>query len=193
VKARNLLAFVVLVAACLMPMAPDAPRDGIAPDSLEFGSGVADMLVSCTGPACPDAPFPRAAAVVKKHEYYAAPFAGTTYIAPVADGTTITPPGYVCCTTAVFERDFVLPAGVDVASLTIELLADNQATVAINGIPFGAQPRTEMSNFMGPAHTFTTTFVPDAGRANRLTITFVDEGGALGLNYLARVSVGTHR
>jgi hypothetical protein len=171
------------------------PTDATGPVavSLEFGSGVADTVLSCAGPACPTGPFPRAAAVVKKHEYYASPLEGTTYIAPVSDGTTIAPPGYGCCTTAVFERVFALPRDADVATLTIEILADNQATVAVNGRPFGAQPRTEMSNFMGPAHVFTASFVPTPDGINRLTITFEDEGGALGLNYLARVSFRKQR
>lgn len=204
--ARHTIALVLLTAACIdrgggVPMAPDEPvaASGEAPalftDSIVLGSGLSsattdpsNQLVSCTGPACPGGPFPQAAFTVRKHQYYAEALPGTRYIAQVGNGTTLTPPGFTCCTTAVFENTFTLPAGSMAATVTIDVLADNQARVSINGILFGVQPPSEMSNFMGPAHSFTTTFTPDSSGTNRLTITFVDEGGALGLNYRAKVS-----
>jgi hypothetical protein len=182
-------------------MAPEEPavaagdQAALLADSIVLGSGqgasgsidAANLIISCDGPACSGGPYPRAAFTVRKHEYYADAFPGTRYIAPVPDGTTIRSPGYACCTTAVLENVFSLPANAVAATITLDVLADNQARVAINGILFGIQPPSEMSNFMGPAHSFVTSFIPDSSGTNRLTITFVDGGGALGLNYRARI------
>jgi len=152
------------------------------------GRDTADMLVACNGPACPRGPLPQPAFLVPKSQAYAAPPEATAYIAPVSNGTTIQEPGYKCCTTAVFERDFALPKDAEYGIITIGVLADNQAIVEVNGVEFGRQPRiSQEGNFDGRASMFATTFLPDPSGVNRLRVTLWDGGGVLGLNFRAFV------
>jgi hypothetical protein len=148
----------------------------------------ADMLISCDGPACPAGKLPQAAFVVAKHDAYSAGPSGTHYIAPVRDGTTIAEPGYRCCSRAVFEHKFTLPADAATGTISIDVAADNQAIVTINGAEFGRQTDSlSQRNFDGPHTTFTTSFLPDPSGVNRLRVTLWDGGGVLGLNYRAIV------
>jgi DNA-binding SARP family transcriptional activator len=152
------------------------------------GRDTADMLLACSGPACPPGRLPQAAFVVAKSTAYAVPPEASAYIAQVSNGTTITDPGYKCCTTAVFERVFVLPKNAEYGIVTIGVLADNQAIVEMNGIEFGRQPRiSQEGNFAGRASMFATTFLPDPSGINRLRVTLWDGGGVLGLNFRAFV------
>lgn len=153
------------------------------------GRDRANRLVACNGPACPPGELPQPAFVVPKHVSFTLPVAGTSFIAPVPDGTDAAPPGYKCCTTAVFENEFSLPSTAVSARITITVLADNQAHVAINGVEFGRQTDSLASwNFGGPAATFSTTFPPAPRGTNRLTVTLWDGGGATGLHYHAVVT-----
>lgn len=148
-----------------------------------------NRIVACEGPACPDGALPQPAYVVPKHGAYGGPVAGTGYISSVADGTTRAPPGFECCTTAVFENTFELPSDAVVGRISISVLADNQATLSINGVEFGGQEDPEAtSNFAGPTSTFTVAFPPDPGGANRLRVTLWNAGGALALQYHAVVT-----
>ncbi len=174
------------------PVTPVSP-----PTVVVLGSGSANVggrdaenqLVSCSGPACPRGDLPQAAYVVARHSAYGAPVAGTSFIAPVPDGTTLTPPGYACCTTATFEHLFELPSNAAAGRITMTVLADNQATVSVNGVEFGGHPdRDESGNHGGPPLTFTLTFAPDPSGTNRLRVTLRDGGGAVGLQYHAVVT-----
>ena len=148
------------------------------------------VLVACDGPACPLGVLPQNAFVVPKHEAYSAPASGTAFIAPVADGTTTGPTaGYPCCTTAVFEQVFDFPAHATAARITVTVLADNQASVSINGADFGRHVEPlGTENYAGPPASFSTTFAPDADGKGRLRVTLWDGGGALGLHFHAVVS-----
>lgn len=149
-------------------------------------------LVACDGPACPAGGLPQPAYVVPKHVSFTVPVAGSGFIASIPDGTQAEPPGYQCCTTAVFENEFSLPPDAVSARITISVLADNQARVAINGVEFGHQADSLASwNFGGPATTFSATFAPEQGGPNRLRVTLWDGGGAMGLHYHAVVTYET--
>lgn len=159
----------------------------------ESGRDTATSLISCVGVACPAGPLPQFAFVVPTHPSYTRPATGTSYILPVPDGTTRPSPGYECCTTAVFENRFKLPANAVSGTISIAVLADNQASVTINGVEFGRQiDRFSADNFIEAA-TFTTVFAPDPSGINRLHVTLWDGGAALGLNYRAFVTYSTGR
>ncbi len=155
------------------------------------GRDTTNQLIACDGPFCPRS-LPQDAYVVPTHVAHTNPATGTRFIAPTADGTTLPPPGYACCSTAVFENRFTLPANAASATISITLLADNQAIVAINGVEFGRQrDRLAPWNHGGPPTTFATTFLPDPSGVNRLRVTLWDGGGAAALNYRAFVSHDT--
>lgn len=156
------------------------------------GRDAANRLVACEGPICPEGALPQDAYVVPSHIAYTSPATGTHFIAPAAEGATLKPPGYACCSTAVFENEFTLPSDAVSGTITITLLADNQAAVAINGMEFGRQSdRYAPWNHGGPPATFATTFSPHPSGVNRLRVTLWDGGGAAGLNYRALVTHDT--
>lgn len=153
------------------------------------GRDPATALVECEGPACPATPLPTNAFLGVKNPAYGAPVAGTGWISTVPDGTAAPPPGYDCCTTAVFETTFPLPSDAVVGRLTLSVLADNQVRIAINGVEFGRQEDPEeAANYGGPPSVFSTAFPPDPTGVNRLRLTLWDGGGALGLHYQAFVT-----
>lgn len=152
----------------------------------------ANRLIACEGPICPEGNLPQAAYVVPTHLEYTNPAKGTRFIAPAATGTTLRSPGYTCCSTAVFENEFVLPPAAVSATISITLLADNQAIVAINGTEFGRQDDPKAPwNYGGQPTTLATSFLPSPSGVNRLRVTLWDGGGAAGLNYRAFVTYDT--
>lgn len=158
------------------------------------GRDVTNRLVACEGPICPGGQLPQDAYVIPTHLEYTTPPTGTRFIAPAAEGATVKPPGYACCSTAVFENEFTLPSDAKSATITITLLADNQAIVAINGVEFGRQAvRDAPWNYGGTPTTFAATFLPDPSGVNRLRVTVWDGGGATGLNYRALVTHDTRK
>lgn len=185
--------FVLVGVGALGAMMAHAPTgnffvlaSGASPGASRDGS---NRLVACEGPLCPEGSLPRDAYVIPTHTAYTDAAPGTRFIAPVADAASLSPPGYACCSTATFENEFPLPADAVSATITITLLADNQAIVAINGIEFGRQQdRLAPWNHGGPPTTFATTFLPDPSGVNRLRVTLWDGGGAAGLNYRALVA-----
>ena len=157
--------------------------------SAQSGRDPSNRLVACEGPICPEADLPQDAYVIATHLAYTNPATGTHFIAPAPDAATLKPPGYACCSTAVFENEFTLPPDAVSATISITVLADNQAIVAINGMEFGRQAdRDAPWNHGGPPMTFATTFLPDPSGVNRLRVTLWDGGGAAGLNYRALVT-----
>ena len=148
----------------------------------------ANKLIACTGPACPSGSLPQDAFIVPQHKDYAVPITGTSYVAPVFNGTTIAAPGYLCCSTATFANAIALPPTATSATITISFYADNQAIGEINGEEIGRQP-IDGDNFGGPTpQTFTLNFTPAASGTNLLHVTMVDRWGALGLDYKATVT-----
>lgn len=158
------------------------------------GRDAANRLIMCEGPICPGGQLPQDSYVVPTHLEYTNPTTGTRFIAPAAEGATVKAPGYACCSTAVFENEFTLPPDAKSATITITLLADNQAIVAINGVEFGRQAdRDAPWNYGGAPTTFAATFLPDPSGVNRLRVTVWDGGGATGLNYRALVTHDTRK
>lgn len=156
-------------------LASGAQRDG--------GRDVQTALIACEGPACPVGPLPQNAFVIPTHSSYTNPTAGSAYIAPVVDGMAVAP-GYPCCTVAVFERVFQLPKDAVAGRIVASLLADNAASIAINGREFGRQEDTiTAENFAGEPLVFSAPFAPDPSGINRVQLTLRDGGGALGLHY----------
>jgi DNA-binding SARP family transcriptional activator len=146
-------------------------------------------LVACDGPACPPGVLPQDAFIVPKHGAHAPPVAGTSYIAPVPDGTTMQAPGYTCCTTATFESVFSLPKNAVAATIVVSIHADNRAAVGVNGVEFGQQPeKWDAGNYTDVPETYRKTFSPDPSGTNRLHLTLWDGGGALALHYSAIVT-----
>ena len=77
---------------------------------------------------------------------------GTQYISHVPDGNGV-PIGAVR-----FRASFVLPQGYQDASLSVDVHADNVATVYLNGTQFGQQPFAAIiENFVDPPSTFTAS------------------------------------
>lgn len=182
------LGLVGVGASYSMVRSPDRVITLTSGASDESGRDTANMLVECIGPACPTGTLPQPAFVVPKHEAYTDPPPASAYIAPIADGTTVKDPGYKCCTRAVFEQTFRLPLDAVAGTITIQVAADNQAAVAMNGVEFGRQADSlQQWNFSGPETTFTSSFVPAPSGINKLRVTLWDGGGVMGLNYRAFV------
>lgn len=172
---------------------PGEPVIILASGPVTADRDTANQLIECRGPVCPDGELPQAAYVVPTHVAYTDPATDTRYIGATSDATTTTR-AYPCCSLAVFERRFALPPDVTTASISITVLADNQAIVTINGREFGRQADSlSQDNFAGQPTTFATTFTPDPGGTNRLRISLWDGGGAGGLNYRAHVTFNRGR
>jgi len=153
------------------------------------GRDAAIRMVSCEGPACPGDALPAAPFVIPPHRLYTPPAAGTNYIAPVPDGSTVEPPGYECCTTAVFEHPFELPPEATSAQIVIRIRADNAASMAINGVEFVSQEYGPTAwNFSGTPTPHTVSFVPGPGGRNVLRVTLRSFADAIGLYYHAVVT-----
>jgi hypothetical protein len=161
--------------------------------SISGGRDQANVLVACTGDACPSSALPQAALVIPKHSAWAATMSGTSWINP-----TVNPPapGYVGYSAATYRNTFSLPANAihdpNSASISIRITADNAATVKINGVTFVTQTDPPCNFCSGDnPKTYSTTFTPSPTGTNVLEILHEDWGGAMGLNYLATVTYET--
>lgn len=155
----------------------------------DAGRDTANLIVACDGPACPTGGLPQPGFVVPTHVAYSPPPTNSFFIAGAPDGTTIDGTGYACCSLVTFERKFSLPPDAATATISISVLADNQARVMINGREFGRQADSlSQSNFGAAAATFATTFLPDPSGTNRLRVTLWDGGGVGALNFRAFVA-----
>ena len=91
-------------------------------------------------------------------------------------------------TTTIFQTTFELPAGFQTPSITVEVHADNAATVLLNGTEIGAQPEAEIvPNFRDPAESYTATG-PFVAGTNVLRFVVRNFSGPMGLDYRAGVS-----
>jgi hypothetical protein len=179
-------------AASALAVRAGNPADADAAEVVILGSGAQvdggrdpdTRLIACDGPACPAGDLPQAAFVVPRHPSYGAAIAGTSFIAPVPDGTSMGTPGYPCCTTAVFEHTFALPPEAISATISLTVLADNHAAVLVNGVEFGQQPQSYApGNYAGPRETFATDFVPARDGRNSVRVVLWNGGGAVGVHY----------
>ena len=90
--------------------------------------------------------------------------------------------------TSLYRRKFKLPKRCRSATLEIDVHADNDATLSLNGVVFGAQPAGPLlPNFQGPPERFTTEG-PFRKRWNALEFMVRDYGNPTALDYKATVT-----
>jgi hypothetical protein len=163
---RTALAVVAVAgASVLVPTVASA-----ATTSITFGSGVgltvgqqdpSVQIVSAntTGiePGC-TTPTTGPAVVLVKHNAYAAPFSGTSYVGYPASCPDAASPSYGGTGATVFRTTFEVPAGVR-ASLQLSVQADNGIDIALNGTSFTgtayAYPTVCGGSFGGTPLSFT--------------------------------------
>ncbi len=113
---------------------------------------------------------------------WANPIAGTEWISVSADKSGPA--------TSLYKRWFKLPRKCKcrAASLVIDVHADNDVTISLNGVVFGAQPAGDLfPNFQDPPEQFSTTG-PFRKWKNVLGFSVRDYGNPTGLDYSATVT-----
>ena len=90
--------------------------------------------------------------------------------------------------TSLYRRKFKLPKRCRSATLEIDVHADNDVTISLNGVVFGQQPAGALlPNFQGPPERFTTSG-PFHRRWNALGFRVRDYGNPTALDYKATVT-----
>lgn len=113
---------------------------------------------------------------------WANPIAGTEWISVSADKSGPA--------TSLYKRWFKLPRKCKcrAASLVVDVHADNDVTISLNGVVFGAQPPGDLfENFQDPPEQFSTTG-PFRRWKNVLEFSVRDYGNPTGLDYSATVT-----
>jgi hypothetical protein len=111
---------------------------------------------------------------------WATPIPGTEWIAVSSDKSGPA--------TSLYRRKFKLPKRCRSATLEIDVHADNDVTISLNGIVFGAQPAgAHLPNFQGPPERFSTDG-PFHRRWNALGFRVRDYGNPTALDYKATVT-----
>jgi hypothetical protein len=88
----------------------------------------------------------------------------------------------------LYRRKIRLPKRCRSATLEIDVHADNDVTLSLNGVVFGAQPAGPLPpNFQGPPEHFTTNG-PFRRRWNALEFMVRDYGNPTALDYKATVT-----
>ena len=95
-----------------------------------------------------------AAVVVAKKPYWGKPVGDEQ-----VDRTRIPTPGVNTGpnTTSTYRATFTLPAGFVAPALQVSVMADNAATVLVNGVQFGQQPQQDLAANYATPSTFTTS------------------------------------
>jgi hypothetical protein len=89
--------------------------------------------------------------------------------------------------TSLYKRKFKFSPRCRDATLTIDVHADNDVTISLNGDVFGEQPAGALfPNFQGPPEQFTTD-VPFHRRWNKIGFRVRDYGNRTALDYSATV------
>ena len=156
-------------------------------DSIALNSGVTPVSVTIPGQASA-AP----AVLVAKKPYWAKPVGASKWIGPDTNSGVNTGPN----TTTTYRATFTLPAGFVAPVLQVSVLADNAATVLVNGVQFGQQPQQDLAANYSTPSTFTTSAAQAAAFAagtNTLTVKVFDTNGVTGLDFSATVSYQTAR
>ncbi len=111
---------------------------------------------------------------------WANPIPGTEWIAVNADKSGPA--------TSLYRRKFKLPKRCRSATLEIDVHADNDVTISLNGVVFGAQPAGALPpNFQDPPERF-STHGPFRKRWQTLVFRVRDYGNPTGLDYKATVT-----
>ena len=111
---------------------------------------------------------------------WADPIAGTEWIAVNPDKSGPA--------TSLYRRKFKFSPRCRDATLEIDVHADNDVTLSLNGVVFGAQPAGALlPNFQGPPEHFTTDG-PFHRRWNKIGFRVRDYGNPTALDYSATVT-----
>ena len=111
---------------------------------------------------------------------WADPIAGTEWIAVSPDKSGPA--------TSLYRRKFKFSPRCRDATLEIDVHADNDVTLSLNGVVFGAQPAGALlPNFQGPPEHFTTDG-PFHRRWNKIGFRVRDYGNPTALDYSATVT-----
>jgi hypothetical protein len=123
--------------------------------------------------------------IVEGHPLYANPIAGSEWISIDANlGAPVTPGLEVR-----YRRVFDLPEGCGAAELSVILHVDNDASVFLNGVPFGSTPPGPLeSNFQDPPEGPFTTTGPFQQSGNLLEFRANDQGVVTALDYEATLT-----
>ena len=112
---------------------------------------------------------------------WADPIPGSEWIAVSADKSG--PP------SSLYRRFFKLPRRCGAATLAIDVHADNDVTISLNGVVFGQQPAGPLfENFQDPPEHFVTSGPFGKKRKNVLDFSVRDYGNPTGLDYLGTVT-----
>jgi Beta-galactosidase jelly roll domain len=115
---------------------------------------------------------------------YAPPVSGSQWISGQ--------PGFLGpgSTSILYRRTFTLPPGITNSTFTIEVHADNVATIFLNGTQIGQQPFEDIpENFQGPPDTFTAPSGVLHSGTNTLAIDVFNFGFITGLDYKATITI----
>jgi hypothetical protein len=148
-------------------------RDPFTKFSLDGGSTWKEAYVvpKCGSPG----PWDAAACLA-----WANPIPGTEWIAVNADKSGPA--------SSLYRRKFKLPKRCRSATLEIDVHADNDVAISLNGVVFGRQPAGALlPNFQGPPERFSTEG-PFHRRWNALGFTVRDYGNPTALDYKATVT-----
>jgi hypothetical protein len=176
--------FVVAVAA-LVALAILAPPAVAA--SVTLNSGVTPVTVTVPGRTGSST-----AVLVDKKPYWGKPIGVSKWIGPDTNSGIGTGPN----TTTTYEATFTLPPGFIAPALQVSVMADNAATVLVNGVQFGQQPQQDLAANYSVPSTFTTTAAQAAAFAaglNTLTVRVFDTNGVTGLDFSATVGYALAR
>jgi hypothetical protein len=168
---------------CPAPLRPGTPivlKSGNGP----IGSRDSLNLFSITGFS---GPYNNQAFIVARPTAWAVPLTGTQYISSAANRDS-PQSGDIW-----YKVDFTLPPGFTNPLLSIQVHADNQATIFLNGATnqIGQQtPQGSTANFRDPSEVYVTTPAQASlfkTGTNTLYIRITNLGGPTGLDYLANV------
>jgi hypothetical protein len=178
----GILRVLLLTAAVLAAGAAPASADTI---TIVSGNGPVlgpDPAVQVVADSVASTTEPRPATIRGVCCDWASPLPGSQWIVPFTNGTG------TAFTT--YQTTFTLPVGAINPSISVTVLADNAATVRLNGTVFAAQG-CDATNYFGPAQTYSTSsgFAP---AVNTLTFDVSNSGacgtGPSGLDFVATVT-----
>lgn len=181
-RAATLLAAGLAMATSLVV----APASGaVTPSSITLvsGNGAIGSTDPATDVSLDNGTTYQPARIVRPHPLYSV-IPGTNYVSDDSAGEARQN------TTTLFRTTFSLPAGFVDPSLTIDVHADNVATLRLNGAVIGQQPTAHnLANFQNPAESFSTSG-PARFQEGLNTLEFSVENsyGPMGLDYLAVVT-----
>src|SRR4051794_32048440 len=175
--ARRVRLSVAIAVLAILALAPPALADTVT-----LSSGVTPVSVTVPGRTGTST-----AVVVAKKPFWGQPVGVSKWIGPDTNAGVTTGPN----TTTTYQATFTLPAGFISPVLQVSVMADNAATVLVNGAQFGQQPQLDLTANYATPSTFTTSSAQAtafAAGTNTLTIKVFDTNGQTGLDFSATVT-----